>query len=295
MKKKIVEIKSTIVGIFAGIILGVVLTLTGCGKTEDLEASTGRVVERIDDEGNVVAQVDITEEGLAEGNLTEAKPTEEKLDDEKQIEDKLTEEGLSEDATAETIDDAPTTVTKEVIQSSTSKDYLKYMSEEELQALAVEALQKEGYDTRLAEGRMKTKGIDFDIPQGFEANENVEGMYVTGRYPLDATNIYVAESDVDYTLQLMDQEYFKELLTNSMANILGQEIEINITEFTRMMISAVPTFKVVAEMDVDDIHLIQQMFVINGSKTYNIVYTQTNEYDREGWFDDSINSIRVKR
>jgi len=269
MRKKIVKIKSNLIGILSGIVLGVVLLLAGCGSEETTES--GRVVETIDSEGNVIDA----------GETDEAVETESDKDEVTESADETKADASGEIGRVE--------------ESLLDKDYLKYMSEDELRALAVEALQAAGKDTRLADGRMRTKGVEFDLPEGYEPLEGSENFYVNGRYPIDAANVMYAETEVDYTLQLMDKDYFKDLVKEIFSEKYNRDIEPEITEFKEMFISAVPTFRLVTEYDIENNHMIHLMYIINGSKTYCIVYTETADYDRMELFEESAKTIRVKR
>lgn len=277
MKKKLIEIKSRIIGIFIGLIMGVALILTGCGDEATSEASEGRVVESIDDDGNVIE--------AAEEISKEAEQSDET------VAEALDEVMKAPDSIDDTID-----IIREVEQMGSAKDYLEYMSEDELRELALEALTNAGLDTRLAEGRMKTYGVTFDVPEGFEEYDQVKGMYVTGRYPIDATNIYYSESKVNYTLQLMDQDYFKEMIEQMYASDNTGDVDVQIKEFELIKVTGVPTFRIVAEYDLDEYHFIHLIYVINGSTTYTIVYTETTEFDdRMELFEESAATMKVKR
>ena len=46
------------------------------------------------------------------------------------------------------------------------------------------------------------------IAEGFEEAEDMPGMYVTKRYPIDASTIYYIEMNKDIALQLMTEETF---------------------------------------------------------------------------------------
>jgi len=307
MRKKIVEIKSTIIGIATGIALGVALVLTGCGNADDTsaDADTARVVEKIDDYGNVVGIKEVSEEDLAEAEVDDSSEevasagisdSNEMVESEATAIEESTADNSSEDSSSEEDSwNQASTETRNLEVLSGAKDYLKYMSDAELRGLALEALDAADLDTRLAEGRMKTTGVEFEVPEGFEESEQVKGMYITGRYPIDATNIYYAETDVDYTLQLMDKDSCAELIKQKFASVGGQDVEVKINEFEQIMINGVPTFRILAEYDLEDYHLIQLIYMINGSKTYNIVYTMTSEYDRMELFEESASTIKVNR
>ena len=267
MKKLILRIKSKILGVLVGILAGVILCLTGCGSDKVIQESV-RVVETIDEQGNVSGVLD-------ESEII-----------------KNTEEAEGESAEAEG-EELLSREIRTVEMISENRDYLQYMSEDEIKALAVEALRAQGLDTSLAEGKLKTRGIDFELPENFFESEEQKGMYITKRYPIDATNILYLEADVDYTLQMMDKEYFEGVVETAFLSMAEQNVDVRITEFTKTKIDGVPSFRVKAEYDMEENHFTHLMYVINGSKTYLLIYTMTHDYDRMDIFEESAATIKV--
>lgn len=264
MKKKILKIKSGTVGILLGVIAGIILCLCGCGADEASDAEQTRVVETIDGQDSLSANAD--------GN------------------EAATDSDDSEDKTGEEV---PVQESRNVEMISETKDYLEYMSDDEIRELAVEALTAKGLDTSLAEGTLVTKGIEFELPENFQASEEQEGLYITKRYPIDASNILYLELDVDYTLQMMEQDYFENLVRSAFLSGMETDVDVEITEFTKTDISGVPAFRVKAEYDYEDDHITHLMYVINGSQTYVLIYTMTQDYDRMEEFEQSAETINV--
>lgn len=177
-----------------------------------------------------------------------------------------------------------------------SKNYLDDKDDEELRELAVEALEAAGLDTSLAKGTLKTTGIEFELPDGFEEDPDKKDFYVTGRYPIDASCICYLEQDIDYTLQLMDEAYFKSMMEEVFFEKTGTEVSVNITEFAAIKIDGVPSFRIILDYEAKDIKLNQLVYIINGSKTYIVIYSETDEFDsRMEEYNLSASTITVKK
>jgi len=56
--------------------------------------------------------------------------------------------------------------------------------------LTEELLEENEMDTSVVESAPVTKGCSFTLPEAFMESEDIEGMYVTKRYPIDASTIY---------------------------------------------------------------------------------------------------------
>ena len=65
IRKRIIDIKSTIIGVVSGIALGIALLLTGCGSTDEAPEEMVRVVEMIDDNGEVIGTKEVSLEADA--------------------------------------------------------------------------------------------------------------------------------------------------------------------------------------------------------------------------------------
>lgn len=185
--------------------------------------------------------------------------------------------------------------TAELASSTAVKDYYKNVTDEQLKEYAAEALRNKGFEPKLAENRIMTFGITFDIPEGFEPDVEHDNMWVTKRYPIEASNIIYAELDPDYTMLLMEEDYFEQVLVKAFAQNNANDVAVDITKFESIEIDGIPAFRIEAKYDIGDTHMSHLIIAINGSKTYVVVYTQTDEYNRSELFEASAASISVKK
>ncbi|MCR5595449.1 MAG: hypothetical protein K6G12_06350 [Lachnospiraceae bacterium] len=207
----------------------------------------------------------------------------------------ISEEGVTENPLGDLEEATEEDVVRNVENLGADKDYLSEMDKEEIKDLSAEALNNEGLDTSVADGAVVTRGITYNLPEGFIEDPDYPGMYVTERYPIDASNMVYTELDADYTLQLMDEAYFEETVENIFASRYGQAIDVTITEYTSYEIDNIPALRVKVEYDLADNHVTSLMIIVNGTKTYTVIYTQNHDYDRMELFEASAASIHVQR
>lgn len=160
--------------------------------------------------------------------------------------------------------------------------------------LTQELLEENNMDTSVVDNMKKTKGCTFSLPEDFVESEEIAGLYVTGRYPIDASSIYYVTLDQDIALQLMTKETFKEQMEEEFKETYGQEISLNIDEYEKTKIDGCPAFRVLCHYTVGHLELTQLEYIINADKTYVITYSQTNEYDRTEEFEASAATIRME-
>lgn len=160
--------------------------------------------------------------------------------------------------------------------------------------LTEELLEENQLDTSVVADARTTRGCSFTVPEGFAASEEAEGMYVTDRYPIDASTIYYAQLEQDMALQLMTKESFKEQTQADFLRDYGEDVEVSVDSFEQIRIQEYPAFKILCHYQVGDVTVTQLAYVINADKSYVITYSQTGDYDRMEEYEASAETIRVE-
>ena len=168
------------------------------------------------------------------------------------------------------------------------------MDDETRQQLTEELLEENELDTSVTESTRSTNGCTFDLPEGFEESQDVDNLYVTARYPLDASMIYYEVMDGDTSLQLMTEELFKEDAEDNLRQAYGDDISLNIDSFESVKVSGHPAFRILCHYETGDIKITQLQYLVNADKTYAVTYSQTSDYDWMEAFEASAATIRVK-
>lgn len=168
------------------------------------------------------------------------------------------------------------------------------IDEETRNELTTQLLEENNLDTSVVESKRSTRGCTFDLPEGFEESEEMKDVYVTGRYPLDASMIYYAAMDQDIAMQLLTEEAFKEQLQEDLQQAYGEDIEVTVDSFESIKVSGYPTFRIKCHYQVNRIEITQLEYAINADKSYIIIFSQTGDYDRMEEYEASAATIRVQ-
>lgn len=160
--------------------------------------------------------------------------------------------------------------------------------------LTEEMLEENEMDTSVVESAPVTKGCSFSLPEAFAESEDIEGMYVTKRYPIDASTIYYVALGRDVALQLMTEETFKEQAEGNFRREYGEDIEVHIDSFERIQIDGCPAFRILCHYQVGDTKMTQLEYAINADKSYVITYSQTDDYDRMEEYEASAETIHLE-
>lgn len=162
------------------------------------------------------------------------------------------------------------------------------------QELTTQLLQENEMDTSVVESARMTKGCTFSLPDGFEEAQDLSGMYVTKRYPIDASTIYYVEMDQDISLQLLTEDTFLEQMQSHLRESYDLDIDVDLKSFEKITISGYPAFRILCSYVIDDVEITHLEYTINADKSYIITYSQTNEYDRMDEFEASAATIQLE-
>lgn len=168
------------------------------------------------------------------------------------------------------------------------------IDEETKNELTAELLEEQKLDTSVMDNTRVTKGCTFTLPEAFEEAEDVPGMYVTKRYPIDASTIYYVALKQDVSLQLMTEETFQAQAQDNLRQIYDEDIEVSIDSFERIQIEDYPAFRILCHYQVGEIEITQLEYVINADKSYVITYSQTGDYDRMEEYEASAETIQLE-
>lgn len=168
------------------------------------------------------------------------------------------------------------------------------IDEETRNELTAQLLEENNLDTSGMESRRTTNGCTFELPAGFEESEDAAGMYVTGRYPIDASTIYYVVMDQDVSMQLLTEETFKEQAQADLREAYGEDIEVTVDSFESIEVSGYPAFRIMCHYQVNQIRITQLEYAINADKSYMITYSQTDDYDRMEEYEASAATIRIQ-
>ena len=160
--------------------------------------------------------------------------------------------------------------------------------------LTTELLIEKNLDTSVVTDPIETKGCTFVPPEDFEELPDMEGMYVSEHYPVDVSTIYCAEKEMDMSLQLMTENTFTDHMKKELKQLYDSEVEIKVDTFEKITIDDFPAFKILCSYSYGDVKIKQLEYIINSDKSYIIIYSQTDDYDRMEEFRASAETIHIK-
>lgn len=168
------------------------------------------------------------------------------------------------------------------------------IDEETKKELTTQLLMENELDISIVAEEGTTDRCTFALPEDFIEVEDIPGMYVTKRYPIDASNIYYAEMEKDISMQLMTEETYVEQIEENFRTLYDMDIDVNLQSFEKIKISGHPAFRILCSYMVDGVEITQLEYVINADKSYVVTYSQTDEYYRMDEFEASAATIELE-
>lgn len=135
------------------------------------------------------------------------------------------------------------------------------------------------------------------IPTGYQESEEIPGMYVHERSPLDSSNVYytVSEGNGDgrVSRELTKDSYW-EIMEEAFREA-GQDIDLEIESFEEIDMEGIPAYKIRSSYTVEDGEIEQLAYLILADDTYTVTYSQMSDDELMADFEISDGEIRLVR
>lgn len=133
------------------------------------------------------------------------------------------------------------------------------------------------------------------IPTGYHESEEIPGMYLHERTPLDSSNIYYTVSEGSGN-GLVSESLTKEAYSKIMEEAFresGQEVSLEIESFEEIDMEGIPAYKIRSTYEVADHQIEQLAYLILAEDTYTITYSQAADDELMADFEVSDGEIKL--
>lgn len=132
------------------------------------------------------------------------------------------------------------------------------------------------------------------IPLGF-AETDTPGEYLYRTYPDDVSNINRIVNDSDNDLSVMTQEEFANQVSTEYYDAYGDEVEINVTQYDKILVDGRPGRWAMYDFDFRGEHFeVLMVILFNGDHSDIVTYLQGPDAHWMKSFVESANSLRYK-
>ena len=144
-------------------------------------------------------------------------------------------------------------------------------------------------------GRENIKYCAVMIPAGYHESEEIPGMYLHERTPLDSSNIYYSVSEGSregFLSSDLTEEEYRETIENAL-NEHGQEGSLTIDSFEEIDMDGIPAYKIRTTYETDENSIQQLTYLVLAEDTYTITYSQSEDDELMADFEISDGTIKL--
>lgn len=169
------------------------------------------------------------------------------------------------------------------------------MQETEEATEYIELQEFELKETKEENGREEVQYCAVMIPSGYEESEEIPGMYLHKKAPLDSSNVYYSVSEGlgggAVSDSLTKEEY--ESAVESAFKESGQDVSLTIAAFEEVDVDGVPAYKIRSSYETGENTIEQLTYLILAQNTYTITYSQSEDDELMADFEVHDGEIRL--
>ncbi|MBO5055443.1 MAG: hypothetical protein J6C64_03680 [Lachnospiraceae bacterium] len=150
-------------------------------------------------------------------------------------------------------------------------------------------------ETEEESGREEVQYCVVLIPEGYHESEQIPGMYLHERTPLDSSNIYYTVSEGKNGGQVSDsltEKAYKETIEKAFQE-KGQDVELEIDSFEELSMDGIPAYKIRSCYETDGNRIQQLTYLVLAENTYTITYSQSEDDELLADFEISDGEIKL--
>jgi len=167
---------------------------------------------------------------------------------------------------------------------------------------------QEGQETEyieMKEFQLKEKEADSDrenikycavmIPAGYHESEEIQGMYLHEKAPLDSSNIYYTVSEGSregHVSEDLTEKEYKETIEKAFEES-GQDGSLTVDSFEAVDMDGIPAYKIKSTYNSDGNTIQQLTYLVLAQDTYTITYSQSEDDELMADFEISDGTIKL--
>lgn len=134
------------------------------------------------------------------------------------------------------------------------------------------------------------------IPSGYQESDEIPGMYIHEKSPLDSSNVYysVSEGTEGRVSEELTADSYQRTLKEAYQQA-GRNVDITIDSFEKIDMDGIPGYKIRSTYNIEDGQIEQLAYLILADETYTVTYSQMSDDELMADFEISDGQIRLVR
>ena len=134
------------------------------------------------------------------------------------------------------------------------------------------------------------------IPQGYHESEEVKGLYLHERAPMESSNIYysMVPKAEGYVNEALTKEQYADMLAASLKQ-QGKDVTVEVSSFEKVQMDQIPALKIRSSYKVESNTILQLTYIVLAEDTHIITYSQSKDDEMMADFEAAEGQIRLVR
>ena len=143
----------------------------------------------------------------------------------------------------------------------------------------------------------------FVLPEGFFADDAIDGLYITKDYPVVSANVYYSRTEDasrdEWKNELTAQAYSEMLATAYQGNT-SDEIQVSVDSFEQIEVDGCMGYRIRTKVvtdaseNISGVNEMEQLtYIVIGDRVYTVTYSQAADDEKMELFEESAKTIHV--
>ena len=134
------------------------------------------------------------------------------------------------------------------------------------------------------------------IPGDYHESEEVKGLYLHERAPMESSNIYysMVPGEAGHVKEELTAEQYALFLEEALKQE-GKDVSVEITSFEKVQMDQIPALKIRSSYKVESNTILQLTYIVLAEDTHIVTYSQSKDDEMMADFEAAEGQIRLVR
>lgn len=145
-------------------------------------------------------------------------------------------------------------------------------------------------------GKQQVEHCVVLIPGDYHESEDVKGLYLHERAPMESSNIYysVVKGQDGHVSEALTPEQYAAMLQEALLQA-GKEVTVEVSSFEKVQMDQIPALKIRSSYKVESNTILQLTYLVLAEDTHIITYSQSKDDEMMADFETAEGQIKLVR
>ena len=145
-------------------------------------------------------------------------------------------------------------------------------------------------------GKQQVEHCVVLIPGDYHESEDVKGLYLHERAPMESSNIYysVVKGQDGHVSEALTPEQYAAMLQEALLQA-GKEVTVEVSSFEKVQMDQIPALKIRSSYKVESNTVLQLTYLVLAEDTHIITYSQSKDDEMMADFETAEGQIKLVR